>query len=42
MILEFEDKEGFRAWYDSPAYQAIIGKRHAAATEGFGVLVQGF
>ena len=41
VILEFEDKEGFRAWYDSPAYQAIIGKRHAA-TDGFGVLVQGF
>jgi uncharacterized protein (DUF1330 family) len=41
VILEFEDKAGFRTWYDSPAYQAIIGKRHAA-TEGFGVLVQGF
>lgn len=41
VILEFEDKEGFRTWYDSPGYQAIIAKRHAA-TEGFGVLVQGF
>ena len=41
VVLEFEDKESFRTWYESPAYQAIIGKRHAA-TEGFGVLVQGF
>ena len=34
-------RTSFRTWYDSPAYQAIIGKRHAA-TEGFAVLVQGF
>jgi uncharacterized protein (DUF1330 family) len=41
VILEFENKEGCRTWYESPAYQAIVGKRHAA-TEGFAVLVEGF
>ena len=40
VILEFESEEDFRKWYDSPEYQAIVGKRHAATT-GFGVLVKG-
>ena len=40
VILEFESEEDFRTWYDSPEYQAIVGKRHAATT-GFGVLVKG-
>jgi uncharacterized protein (DUF1330 family) len=40
VILEFESEDDFRTWYDSPEYQAIIGKRHAATT-GFAVLVQG-
>ena len=40
VILEFDSENDFRTWYESPAYRAIIGKRHAATT-GFGVLVQG-
>jgi uncharacterized protein (DUF1330 family) len=37
VILEFETPEAARAWYRSPAYQAIVGKR-LAATRGFAVL----
>jgi uncharacterized protein (DUF1330 family) len=40
VILEFASKDDFRTWYDSPAYQAIIGKR-LAATQGFGLLAEG-
>ena len=40
VILEFESEDDFHTWYDSPEYQAIIGKRHAATT-GFAVLVNG-
>jgi uncharacterized protein (DUF1330 family) len=40
VILRFPDADAFRAWYDSPAYQAIIGMR-AAATDGFAVLADG-
>ena len=40
VILEFESEEDFHTWYDSPEYQAIVGKRHAATT-GFAVLVNG-
>ena len=40
VILEFENEADFHTWYDSPEYQAIIGKRHAATT-GFAVLVKG-
>jgi uncharacterized protein (DUF1330 family) len=40
VILEFESEDDFHTWYDSPEYQAIIGKRHAATT-GFAVLVKG-
>ena len=40
VILEFESEADFRKWYDSPEYQAIIGKRHAATT-GFAILAQG-
>ena len=39
VILEFESEDDFRTWYDSPEYQAIIGKR-LAATTGFAVLVK--
>ena len=31
VILEFESKEAFRAWYDSPEYQSILGMRLEAA-----------
>ena len=41
VLLEFASKDDFRAWYESPGYQAVIAKR-LAATEGFAVLVQGF
>ena len=41
VILEFESEADFHAWYDSPEYQSIIGKRHAATT-GFAVLAKGF
>ena len=40
VVLEFESEADFHTWYDSPEYQAIIGKRHAATT-GFAVLVNG-
>ena len=30
-ILEFESVEAARTWYKSEEYQAVIGKRHAAA-----------
>jgi uncharacterized protein (DUF1330 family) len=40
VILEFPDRDAARAWYDSPAYQAIIGLRHSS-TEGFLLLADG-
>lgn len=40
VLVEFASKDDFRKWYDSPEYQAVIGKRFAA-TEGFGILVNG-
>jgi len=41
VILGFPDREALLAWYHSDAYQAVIGKRHAA-TEGFALIVDGF
>jgi uncharacterized protein (DUF1330 family) len=41
VILEFASKEDFRTWYESPEYQAVIGKR-LAATDGIAVLANGF
>ena len=40
VVLEFPDRDAFRAWYDSPAYQEIIGLR-IGSTDGFAVLVEG-
>jgi uncharacterized protein (DUF1330 family) len=40
VVLQFESKEDFHTWYDSPEYQAVIGKR-LEATDGFAVLVNG-
>lgn len=40
VLVEFGTKEDFRTGYDSPEYQAVIGKR-LAATEGFSLLVSG-
>ena len=31
VVLEFEDEQAFRAWYDSPEYQEAIKLRHAAS-----------
>lgn len=32
VVIEFESVEAARAWYNSEAYQAVVGERHAAAT----------
>ncbi len=40
VILRFPDADAFRAWYNSPAYQAILGRR-AASTEGVALLANG-
>ena len=40
VILEFPDRAALRAWYDSPAYQAVIGLRFAA-TDGFALIADG-
>ena len=37
MILKFEDKAAVKAWYDSPEYQAVVGKR-LEATDGYAVI----
>ena len=39
VILKFASREAAKAWYESPAYQAVVGKR-LAATEGFAVISQ--
>ncbi len=39
VIIKFESTEAARAWYESDAYQAVVGKR-LAATEGFAVISQ--
>jgi uncharacterized protein (DUF1330 family) len=40
VMLEFPDRAALMAWYNSPAYQAIIGQRFAS-TEGFALIVEG-
>ena len=37
VILKFEDTAAARAWYESPEYQAVVGKR-LEATEGFAII----
>lgn len=39
VILKFEDTAAAKAWYESPEYQAVVGKR-LEATEGFAVISQ--
>jgi uncharacterized protein (DUF1330 family) len=39
VIVKFESTEAAKAWYDSPTYQAVVGKR-LAATHGFAVIAQ--
>ena len=40
VILEFESKQAFRAWYDSPEYQEILPLR-VGSTPGTLVVVDG-
>ncbi len=40
VILEFDDEDAFREWYDSPGYQAALPIR-LAATDSRGALVKG-
>ena len=39
VVLKFEDTAAVKAWYDSPEYQEVVGKR-LEATEGFAVISQ--
>ena len=39
VILKFESTEAAKAWYESPAYQAAVGKR-LASTKGFAIISQ--
>jgi uncharacterized protein (DUF1330 family) len=39
VIVKFASVEAAKAWYGSPAYQAVVGKR-LAATNGFSVIAQ--
>jgi uncharacterized protein (DUF1330 family) len=39
VIVKFESTEAAKAWYESPGYQAAVGKR-LAATDGFAVISQ--
>ena len=39
VIVKFESTEAAKAWYRSPAYQAVVGKR-LASTTGFAVISQ--
>ena len=41
IIVEFDSVDAARAWYNSDAYQAVIGERHAAADSN-AVIVGGF
>jgi uncharacterized protein (DUF1330 family) len=37
VVLKFESVEKVKAWYDSPEYQAVVGKR-LEATDGFALI----
>ncbi len=39
IVVKFESEESFRAFYDSPEYQSVIGKR-LEATDGFAILAE--
>ena len=39
VVLKFESTEALKKWYDSPEYQAVVGKR-LASTKGFSVISQ--
>lgn len=42
VVLKFESMEKAREIYESGEYQEIVGKRHDATSNHFGVLVNGF
>ena len=39
VIVKFESPEAAKAWYRSPEYQAVVGKR-LASTQGFALIAQ--
>ena len=39
VIVKFASPEAARAWYGSPAYQAVVGKR-LASTNGFALIAR--
>jgi len=39
VIVKFASTEAAKAWYQSPAYQAVVGKR-LAATTGYAIIAQ--
>jgi uncharacterized protein (DUF1330 family) len=39
VILKFESTKAAKAWYQSPEYQTVVGKR-LAATTGFAIIAQ--
>lgn len=39
VIIKFADTAAAKAWYNSPDYQKVVGKR-LAATEGYAVISQ--
>ncbi len=41
VVLQFPDREAAMRWYESDAYQAVIGLR-LASTEGIALLVDGW
>ena len=41
VVLEFDSEDAARNWYGSPAYQAVVGERHASAATN-AVIVSGF
>jgi uncharacterized protein (DUF1330 family) len=41
IVIRFDSRDAALAWYNSAAYQEVLPLR-LAATEGFGVLVDGF
>jgi uncharacterized protein (DUF1330 family) len=41
IVIKFDSRDTATAWYNSLAYQEVLPLR-LAATEGFGVLVDGF
>ncbi len=41
VVLKFKDRDEAKRWYNSPEYQAVVGRR-LAVTDGAAVLCDGF